>query len=659
MRLSFFALLLALLAGATRPATAALRLPRLITDHLVLQRDQPLPLWGWATPGATVRVQFRQQTYTALAGGPAGRWQLTLPPTPAGGPYELAFSGDSSLTVSDVLVGDVWLAAGQSNMAWPVRDAQNAAAEMAAATYPRIRSFGVEAAPALLPQADVAGGRWQPCSPQTVGGFSAVAYYFARDLYRRYQVPIGLLTAAWNGTPAEAWTSAPALRQLPDFAAPVAALPPNLTAAVADFEARTRAWQRSPAGQDQGLRPGAPTWADPAFDATAWPTLQAPGYWEDQFPALHDFDGIVWLRKELTLSAAEAAGPAQLGLARIDDTDSTWVNGVAVGGTHGYYPNRQYAVPVGLLRPGRNVLTVRVVDTGGGGGIWGAAADMYLRTAAGSQPLAGRWQYHPAYDPASQPVNPFPGGPQMAPTTLFNGLIAPLRPFALRGVIWYQGESNVARAAQYRTLFPALIRDWRAQWQRPALPFLFVQIAGYQPSDSSRPVASATAELREAQQLALRLPATGMATALDLGDSLDIHPRNKQAVGARLALAARRLAYADAQVVADGPALATLAVVGRTARLTFRNPGAGLVLKAPGGPLLKGFAIAGADRRFVWATGQLQGNVLVLSSPQVPKPVAVRYGWGNMPFVNLYNRAGLPAPPFRTDTWPGVTEGRK
>ncbi|WP_310397776.1 sialate O-acetylesterase [Hymenobacter sp.] len=660
MKILCLALLPLLLAH--EPARATVRLPRLVGDHMVLQRDQPLPLWGWAGPGEAVSVTFRGKAYAATTGGPAGKWTVTLPPTPAGGPYALLIKGSNEVRVADVLVGDVWLAAGQSNMEWPVRDATGAAAEIAAATYPTIRRLDVPNVAALSPQAEFGGAGWQVCSPRTVGEFSAVAYFFARDLHQHNpRVPLGLITADWGGTPAEAWTSAPALRTHPDFAARVAvvtAAQPSILAQQADYRARVEAWQASPAGQDQGRRPGQLSWAAPGFSAANWPAMPLPGYWEGQAEALRDFDGVVWLRKEFTLTAAEAGQPAQLALARIDDDDSTWVNGVPVGGTRGYYPIRRYAVPGPVLQAGRNVIAVRVVDNGGGGGIWGAAADMRLTTATRTVPLAGAWQYHPAYDPATQPPNPFPGGPEMLPTALFNGMIAPLLPYALAGVIWYQGETNAPRAEQYRTLFANLIRDWRAQWQRPALPFLFVQLAGYQPT-GPEPAESAFAELREAQQLALALPATGMATAVDVGDSTDLHPRNKQAVGRRLALAARRVAYRETATVASGPVFTSLTVSGNTARLRFTNQGTGLVLKDAGGPYLKGFALAGADRKFWWAQGEVQGDAVVLRCPAVPAPVAVRYAWGNMPFVNLYNREGLPAPPFRTDAWPGLTAGKR
>ena len=657
--LSLLLLSLVLLAW---PAVATVRLPRMVGSHMVLQRNRPLPLWGWAAPGEAVSITFQGKTYAAKTGGANGKWTVTLPATPAGGPYTLRVRGRQELVLTDVLVGDVWLAGGQSNMEWPVRDAKNAAAEIAAANYPTIRRIDVPNSAALVPKAEFGGAGWQLCSPQTVGEFSAVAYFFARNLHHHNPaVPLGLITTEWGGTPAEAWTSASALRVQPDFTAPVAAVAAQkltLAALQADYAARLNAWQTSPAGQDQGLRPGQHSWADPAFSSAGWPTMQLPGLWEDHVEALRDFDGIVWLRKEIALTAAEAGQPARLALSRIDDNDSTFVNGVAVGGTRGYDAKREYLVPGALLKAGRNVITVRVVDNGGGGGVWGAAADLHLITATRTLPLSGSWQYRPAFDPATRPPNPFPGGPQMVPTALYNGMIAPLVPYALAGIIWYQGETNAPRAYQYRTLFPALIRDWRAQWKVPALPFLFVQIAGYQPN-GNEPVESAFSELREAQQLALALPATGMATAIDIGDSASIHPLNKQEVGRRLALVARRAAYRESRTVASGPVFSHLAVEGNTVRLSFDNQGTELVLKDLGGPYLKGFAIAGADRRFVWAQGQLEGNTLVLHHPAVPAPVAVRYAWGNMPFINLYNREGLPALPFRTDTWPGLTAGKK
>ncbi|MDU0372772.1 sialate O-acetylesterase [Hymenobacter endophyticus] len=634
-------------------AQATVRLPRLVGSHMVLQRNVPLPLWGWAAPGEAVNVTFRGKTIQTTA-GPDGRWKLSLPAQQAGGPFELEVKGTNTLRLTDVLVGDVWLASGQSNMEWPLRDTEKGAAAAAAANHPRIRLFNVPNRAELRPQAELAGGEWQACTPQSVAGFSAVAYYFGRDLQQQYNVPIGLIASEWGGTAAEAWTSAEALRKLPDFQPKLASLAQQ-TGSFAEQEAayatRLSAWQRSPEGQDQGLVPGQLTWADTNLPTATWKTMPLPGIWEASTPELSDFDGVVWLRRDLTLPASAAGQPLTLSLAQVDDADSTFFNGVAVGGTQGYATPRRYTVPANLVRAGRNVVTVRVTDTGSGGGIWGKPADMTATVGATTVPLAGEWLYRPASTPGSQPRPPYPGGAQNEPTALYNGMIAPLLPYALKGVIWYQGESNAGRAGQYQQLFPALIQDWRSRWQQPALPFLFVQLAGYM-HDPATPADTDWAHLREAQRhTSLTVPKTGMAVALDLGNADDIHPRNKQDVGHRLALAARRVAYADKAVVASGPTFTKLSPVGGQLVLSFDNLGGGLVLK-PAADGITSFAVAGPDEKFVWAQARVEGNTVVLRAEGVPNPVAVRYAWGNNRPATLYNKAGLPASPFRSDTWP-------
>lgn len=657
------------LAPAQNPAqnpAATLRLPALVGSHMVLQRDRPLPLWGWAAPGEAVRITFRGHTYPASPADATGRWQATLPAQPAGGPYPLSVRGrTASIKLTDILVGDVWLASGQSNMQFKVKDpsggyqpVQNADQEITAANFPRIRFFTVNETVAYQPQAEMAGSGWLVCSPATVAGLSAVAYFFGRDLQQRYpEVPVGLLVSSWGGTPAEAWTSAEGLRTLPEFGAQVQDFASRRTSLADDqraYDIQQHTFLQNLSARDQGTQPGHPSWAAPDLpDARAWPLMTLPTLWETT-PALAGYDGVVWFRKEIELSAAEAGQPLTLSLGPIDDSDSTWFNGVKVGGTDSYDRPRSYAVPARLARPGRNVIAVRVLDTGGGGGIWGAPELLSLRTASRTLPLAGPWQYRPGIDPSQRPARPLVGRAQDAPTALYNGMIAPLLPYPLKGVIWYQGESNAERAAQYRRLFPALIQDWRRAWEAPQLPFLFVQLANFK-SPQSQPTESDWAELREAQARALALPRTGMATAIDIGNAADIHPHNKQEVGRRLALAARHVAYGEKNLVYSGPTYTSLRVAGPAALLQFDHRGAGL--SAKDGPL-RGFAVAGADHKFYWATAQVQGDEVMVSSPQVPAPVAVRYDWADNPNGNLSNKDGLPAVPFRTDDWPGTTAGK-
>jgi len=646
-------------------AHATVRLPALVGSHMVLQRGRPVPVWGWAAPGEQVSVAFCGKTYAVSVPDASGRWQATLPATPAGGPYELTVKGQNTIVLTDVLVGDVWLASGQSNMQMPVKDrpggyqpVQHADQEIAAANWPYIRFFTASQTVAYRPQAEVAGSGWQVCSPATVAQLSAVAYFFGRDLYQHYKVPMGLLVSSWGGTPAEAWTSAEGLQALPAFGAQVADFARRTTSLNDDqlvYQAKQRELLRNVRAYDHGYLPNGQTWAAPQFDARAWPTMPVPGIWESA-PRLAAYDGVVWFRKEIDLPASLASQPLTLALGKIDDADSTYVNGVRVGFGSGYNELRRYAVPAGLLHPGRNVIAVRVVDTGGGGGITGEPAELALRPANGTPALAlaGPWQYQLGLDPQVQPLPPVPGGGEHAPTALYNGMIAPLQPFALKGVIWYQGESNAARAAQYRALFPALIADWRRHWQAD-LPFLFVQLASFMPARPT-PTESAWAELREAQALTLRVPGTGMATAIDIGEAADIHPHNKQEVGRRLALAARHVAYGDNKVVFSGPLYAGMSQAGPAIRLVFSQMGAGLAAK-DGAPL-QGFAVAGADHKFHWATAKVLGSRIEVQSPEVPQPVAVRYNWADNPNGNLINKEGLPAGPFRTDDWPLSTAGQ-
>ena len=537
--------------------------------------------------------------------------------------------------------------------------------EVAAADHPQLRHFGVAQEKSLTPLSTVKG-QWTVCTPEAVKDFTAVGYFFGRDLEKARHVPVGIIHASWGGTPAEAWTSDAGLHPLPDFAdtsAQLKTLIADPAAARRQYEGRLETWF---VAHDTGSAEGR-SWRDPALDAGSWKTMTLPTLWEEAGEP--DLNGVVWFRKTFELppsfaSSAAAAG-AELQLGMVDDIDTTWVNGVKVGATFGYNVVRKYDLPPGVLEPGRNVVVVRVLDTGGGGGIWGdqklqlvfsgnkpamASADGLRAASLGPAPaqpgrpvppavdLSGPWRYRIGMRLEDAPPPPTGvTGDVMTPTVLYNGMIAPLLPYAIRGVIWYQGEANVRREQQYRTLFPATIADWRRAWGTD-LPFLFVQIA---------PFREMTPELREAQLLAWRhTPRTAMVVTTDCGDANDIHPPRKQPVGARLALAARALAYGE-RIEYSGPLFQALEVRGGKAALRFTHLGGGLVAK--GGPLT-GFTIAGSDKVFRPARAEIHGKTVVVTSSAVRNPVAVRYGWANVPEGNLFNKAGLPASPFRTDT---------
>lgn len=618
----------------------------LFTDHMVIQRDVPVPVWGWAAPGQEVTVALAGKRATARAGAD-GKWLAKLEPIAAGGPHTLEVAGPERVVLADVLAGDIWICSGQSNMQWPVAGSQNAAQEIAAADLPAIRLFTVPMRAAMEPEPLVAGA-WTPASPQSVPGFSAVGFFFGRELHKELGVPIGLINSSWGGTIAEAWTSAEALSTMDDFARPVAELK-ELAAAQkggADRfgELMARWWREN----DPGSK-GEPRWENPSFDAAAWRTMDLPAGWENA--GLPGYDGLVWFRKEIELPAAWAGKEAILRLGPIDDRDTTWVNGARVGEGDDWTAPRVYKVPAGTLTAGRNVIAVRVLDTGGGGGITGAPDQFSLELAGGGAPavaLAGPWRWRDAA-PLSRlgSVPQKPGSNPNVVTVLYNGMIAPLVPFAIKGAIWYQGESNAGKPLQYRTLLPTLIRDWRARFGVGDFPFLVVQLANFM-APQKEPVESGWAELREAQLLTAQAdPKVGLAVTIDIGAADDIHPRNKQDVGRRLALEALRIGSGK-DIVSSGLEYAGAEVRGGEIVLRFRSAGGGLVAK--GGGKLEGFAIAGEDGKFAWADAAIAGETVVVSSPAVPKPAAARYGWANNPNCNLYNKEGLPASPFRTDT---------
>jgi len=617
----------------------------LFSDYMVLQRGQSDPVWGWTTPGAAVNVSVAGKSARAVAGAD-GAWMAHLPPLPTGGPYTLRVDGPQTVICVNVQVGDVWVCSGQSNMEFGIGNAVNADQEIAAANYPKIRLFMVQHNVKLDPQATAPVAPWAICTPQSVrqggwNGFSAVGYFFGRDLQENLHVPIGLIETDWGGTPAEAWTSGPALAKMPDFRAAVAQLT-DQSSATASQAQQMSAWY---AKNDPGI---AAKWSDPAADDAAWPTMTLPVLFQDAgIPELSRFNGIIWFRRTVDLPA-DAVGKDVTLHFLADDNDTTWINGTQVGATEGYNVPRAYHIPAGVLKAGPNVIAVRVLDTGGKGGIYGDPAGLSLEVP-GSQPisLTGPWRYQVGASLAK--ATPLPRGPvdQNTPTTLYNGMVNPLIPFGIKGAIWYQGEANAGRATQYRTLLPTMIGDWRARWGEGNFPFYIVQLANWAPGGDAWP------ELQEAQWLtAKNVPNAGIATAIDIGDSADIHPKNKQEVGRRLALVAEAQAFGE-KVEDSGPLYKAMSVEGGAIRLTFDHLGGGLVAKA-GGPLT-GFTVAGADRKFVPADAHMDGDTVVVSSAQVPSPVAVRYAWAADPPVSLYNRAGLPALPFRTDDWPGVT----
>lgn len=637
-------------------ANAQIKLPAIFSDNMVLQRNAKIPIWGTEKPEQKITVKIQQQSKTTTANRD-GKWRVDLASMSAGGPYELTVSGTETITFKNVMIGEVWLCSGQSNMEMPLvstwATVNNFKAEVAAANYPDLRLCIVKRAKSTKSRTDVESEGWKSCDSTSVKNFSATAYFFGRQLQQKLGVPVGLIQSAWGGTIVEAWTSSTSLKTVPEMAGFVKMLATSPLDSIFDesaFAEKMAAWNRKLDEMDASPSDSAPSWINPDFDDSAWPTMSLPKPWERA--GLPSFDGIMKFRKVIRLPESFSKQNLQLNLGPIDDADVTYFNGVQIGAMSIYNQFRHYRVPANLLKAGENVIAVRVLDTGGDGGLYGKPEALnLLKDSTQALSLAGEWRYQLGEELKNLPPRPALANTPNRPTVLYNAMIAPLVPYAIRGAIWYQGESNAGRAYQYRTLFPLLIKDWRARWGQGDFPFLFVQLANYQPV-APEPGDNDWAELREAQTMTLALPNTGMAVTIDIGDANDIHPGNKQEVGNRLALNARHLVYSE-NIAYSGPIYKSMKIEGNRIRLFFDHAQDGLMSK--GGDKLHGFAIAGADRKFVWADAVIDGQTVMVSSPQITQPVAVRYAWAINPVCNLYNRAGLPASPFRTDTWPEIT----
>jgi len=608
----------------------------LFSDHAVLQQGAKIPVWGTAYPGERVTVEFAGRKVSTMAKD--GQWSLELPALSASAESRvLTISGSRGGTrrIEDVLVGEVWIASGQSNMERELgprkgqKDLPGWQQEVTSAAYPQIRQFYVPQQTAARPVPDALGS-WSVCSPSTASAFTAVGYYFARDLHKARRVPVAILHTSWGGTDAEAWTPESSLAALPGYEGALA----TLTAAQRG-ETTTPVRQKWFEECDPGSRPGA-GWQEPGFDAADWTPIAAPALLSKT--GLDKHVGVVWFRKEIDVPAASAGLPARLLLGRLDDLDTTWVNGVLVGSSDSAGQSRDYAMPQGLLKPGRNVIAVRLVNIAGDGGWHNSAPTLDFSSAAPALPLVEGWRQRAGVLIAQ--ARPFPPPlrfDQNSASALYNAMIKPLQPFPIAGVIWYQGENNgfnAGRANRYADLFTALVQGWRGAWGRGNFPFLFVQIAPFQ---------KLLPEIREAQRVALgKLPAATMVVTTDVGDATDIHPAQKEPVGQRLALAARALAYGE-KLEYSGPLPVRATAKDGSLTVDFEHAGTGLEFRNGDG---RGFELAGSDGVFAPAQAQIEGNHVVLKNPSIGNPVSVRYGWANVPDVNLFNREGLPATPF-------------
>lgn len=605
-------------------AFADVKLPSLVSNGMVLQRDIPVKIWGWANPGEKVTVSFKGKKIRSSADA-MGNWSATLPATPAGGPYEILVN---EIRLQDVLFGDVWLCSGQSNMVLNMeRVKEKYSTDIASANYPQIRNFFIPTAISKIDvKQDLPSSSWLPVNPENVLLMGAVSYFFARDLYAKYQVPIGIINSSVGGTPIESWISEDGLKEFPAY-----------------MKDTTHTSASPPAPRKSADRGLSEKWASPAYLPKGWKRYAIPGFWEDQ--GLRDLNGVVWFRREIEIPSSLAGMPAKLFMGRIVDADQVFVNGEQVGNVTYQYPPRRYTVKNGLLKAGKNLVVIRVTNTSGKGGF---VPDKQYELIVGNQTidLQGDWEYKvgEVFPPVTEKSAPS----AYTPTALYNAMIAPFLPYSLKGFVWYQGESNVGKPGVYESLLPALANDWRTKFKQPELPFLYVQLPGFQ-DRNFLPSESNMAVLREGQLKSLSIPRSAMAVTLDLGEWNDIHPLTKKPIGERLALAARKIAYGE-NIVSSGPIYESNAIEGNRIRIRFRETGSGLAIKKTDEDELTYFAIAGKDKKFVWAKAIIERNTVVVWSDEVAEPMYVRYGWADNPEgANLINVEGLPASPFRTD----------
>jgi sialate O-acetylesterase len=626
-----------------------IKLPALISDGMVLQRDTKDNIWGWAAPGEKVTVKFIGKTYRTVADS-KGNWKIVLNETKAGGPYIMNIYGSNTLTIKDILIGDVWFCSGQSNMVLPMeRVKEKYPDEIANANWPGIRNFFIPTASDVTTvHDDLPPGKWVAATPKDVLGFGALTFFFAKSIYQIYKVPIGIINSSVGGTPVEAWISKEGFKELAQYEARVEKF--RDTSFINKF-IRPVLREGTSAGQttvrplivsDKGLT-GPKPWYDPSYVPEGWHKFWLPGYWADQ--GVKGLNGVVWFRKEIDIPESMTGKSAKLFMGRIVDADKVYVNGVLAGSISYQYPPRRYELPEGLLKPGKNIIVVQVTNTSGKGGF--VPDKPYYLTAAGENiDIRGDWQYK-----VGQVFKPvvFASGnrsisQQNEPTGLYNTMVAPAVNYSLKGMIWYQGESNTGKPEVYQSLLKALINDWRDKWKQGNLPFLYVQLPNfmevqYLPSESQ------WAELREGQRKVLSESNTAMVVTIDVGEWNDIHPLEKKVIGERLSLAARKLAYGDNTIVYSGPLFKSFRTEGNKIIITFDHTGAGLIAKGEDG--LNYFALAGEDKKYFWAEAEIKDNQVIVWSDTVTDPMYVRYAWADNPeSANLYNEEGLPASPF-------------
>jgi sialate O-acetylesterase len=648
IRSSSLIILFAILSFDALLCNAQVRLPQLVADGMVLQRDTKINLWGWASPGNKLKIAFNNKTYKAVTNA-KGVWSVLMAAMKAGGPYQMDISSVNHITIHDILVGDVWFCSGQSNMVLQMeRVKEKYPQEIANANYPQIRNFFIPTVSDVSKTYDdLPPGKWSVCNPQNVLDFGAASYFFAKQLYIKYHVPIGIINSSVGGTPIQAWISEQGIKSVPQYAARLL----QLKDTVYLDSIRKKTLQRNQMANrpvkitDKGLT-GTKTWFNTNYIATSWHHFWLPGYWADQ--GIKSLNGVVWFRKEINIPASMVGKPAKIYMGRIVDADFLYVNGVLSGSTTYQYPPRRYTLPDGVLKPGKNIIIVRAINTSGKGGFV-PDKRYFLAVGTDTLDLRGDWQYK-----VGQVFEPQPSvradeayADQNEPSGLYNTMVAPAIQYNIKGVVWYQGETNANKPKEYAQLLPALIADWRDKWHNSELPFIYAQLPDFLEVQYS-PSESQWAELREGQLQTLSVSHTAMAVTIGTGEWNDIHPLDKKDIGERLALGAEKVAYGDSTLVASGPIFKSAKLEGNKIVISFRNIGSGLIVND--GNELSQFTIAGSDHKYVWAKAVIGGDNVIVRSDAITQPKYVRYGWADNPEgANLYNKEGLPASPFTTD----------
>ena len=634
-------------------SVAQIRLPQLVSNHMVLQRGVKLKIWGWATPGEQVDISFNGKKAKSITSAD-GKWMIALPEMKAGGPYQMDIKGENHITLTDIMVGDVWFCSGQSNMVLPMeRLKYKYAEEISKDNFPEIRNFFVPTkADVSVEYEDLPQGKWTAATGKGILEFGGLSYFFAKKLYQKHHVPIGIINASVGGSPIEAWMSKEAYDEFPAYSARInnfrdSSFMNRLNRSIEVYNREHPV--ETNVLLDKGVT-GPLKWTDTAYIPENWHRFFLPGYWVDQ--GVKPLAGVLYFRKEIILPSQMTGIPARLVMGTITNSDSAFVNGKFVGNTTYQYPPRNYMIPAGLLKPGKNIIVVKVTSTVVKGGF--VPDKQYLIDAGGKQfDLRGDWTYqvgmvqdkdNAIFRGMEDEKSPRPIIAQSSPTGLYNTMVAPVINYSIKGILWYQGETNAGRAAEYSKFLPALITDWRKKWGQKDLPFLYPQLPNFMEVNYS-PEESNWAELRQSQLKTLSVPNTGMAVTIDLGEWNDIHPLDKKSVGERLALWSEHLAYNEKSMVYSGPLYDSAIKEGNKVSLKFTSIGSGL--KTLDGTEPTYFAIAGADKKYRWAKAKIEGNRVVVWNEKISNPVYVRYAWSDNPQgANLSNNEGLPASPF-------------